>query len=577
MIKIAYSNTFHDNSIAIEKDGQIFAEAFERSSQCKRTIWGMPLFYFSTSMKEVMGMLGIQKDTSVLLISTWQLSWWQIIGAPAIFIFEWYKEHLKKDLKVGHEKERVERLALFSQLHFILHLPIFKFVLHHLLFQDRLREIRSKTMLHHLSHAANGVLTSPFDECVIMVLDGSGEYGGGAYYHFKDNSFKQLGACRQGLGILYADVTTLCGFSPAKGEEWKVMGLAAYGKMNPDVYDFFKSIIRIKGLKYSYDFGPNEMSRLENLLGGFRDPNDKDVLKSADLAHTFQQVFMEVIAELASNLNKLNLSSNLVYAGGCALNSSANGLITARSGFQNLHVPSAPGDDGNSLGAILYQRHIIEKKPRDLKSFTPYLGRAVDQKNVERILSFQGFKHQVFHTSDELTSFVAKLLSEGNIIGWMQGRAEFGPRALGNRSIVADPRDLLMKEKINALVKFREEYRPLAPSILEEYGPSYFEDYQTSLYMERTLAFKDAVKKDIPAVVHLDGTGRLQSVSKKMNPLYHELISKFHGITGIPLIVNTSLNVMGKPIVNTEEDSITLFFTTGLHYLVIGNTVIMKH
>lgn len=574
--QIAYSNSFHDSSIAIAKNDYIFAEAFERSAQSKRTLWMMPLFYFYSSMKDLITKLQLENESKVLLLTTWKLSWVQILGAPLIFSYYWFKAHFRLVESFHQKKYQVEKHIMLSQLHNILHLPIFSFVLQHILFKDQVKELTKKAISHHLCHASNGVFTSPFLECVVMVLDGSGEKGGGAYYHFKDNQFKMIGECHYGLGLIYADVTNLCGFSPAKGEEWKVMGLAAYGKLLPEVYQFFKKIIVVNGIKYKYSFGKNEIDQLEILVGGFRGPNDPNILKAADLAHTFQQVFIEVVLEITKNLFQLGLSKNLVYVGGCALNSAANGLIVSETGFTSLHIPSAPGDDGNSLGALFYYRYIIEKKERTLKYFTPYLGRDVDLNNLNRILNFKGIRHEIFPEKTSLTKRIAELLSEGNIIGWMQGRAEFGPRALGNRSILADPRDPQMKTKINALVKFREDYRPLAPSILKEFGPSYFENYQDSFYMERTLKFKNEVKSKIPAVVHEDGTGRLQTVTNEMNPLFHQLISQFHEKTGIPLLVNTSLNIMGKPIVNLEEDALTLFFTTGLNYLVIGNVLFLK-
>lgn len=575
-LQIAYSNSFHDSSIAIAKNDYLFAEAFERSAQCKRTMWMMPLFYFYSSMQNLIQKLKLENESKVLLLTTWKLSWDQILGAPLIFAFYWFQQHVSSIQIFRQKKYQVSQGAILFQLHHILHLPIFKFVLQHILFQDRIKEIESKAITHHLCHASNGVFTSPFAECVVMSLDGSGEKGGGAFYHFKDNCFSMLGHCHAGLGLLYADVTSLCGFSPAKGEEWKVMGLAAYGKLLPSVYHYFKALIKINGFKYDFSFGAKEIAQLEELVGTYRSANDPDILKSADLAHSFQKAFSEAIIEIARGLNQLGLSENLVYVGGCALNSAANGMITSQSGFKSLHIPSAPGDDGNSLGAILYQRYVVEGRRRDLKYLSPYLGRELDQTNLDRILDFKGLRHEVLADQNLLTQRVAKLLSDGNIIGWMQGRAEFGPRALGNRSILADPRDPGMKVKINKLVKFREEYRPLAPSILEDHGSDYFENYQTSYYMERTLVFKQAVKSKIPAVVHQDGTGRLQTVSKEMNPLYYLLIDQFYKLTGVPLLVNTSLNIMGKPIVHSEEDSLSLFYTTGLNYLVIGNTLFIK-
>jgi carbamoyltransferase len=206
----------------------------------------------------------------------------------------------------------------------------------------------------------------------------------------------------------------------------------------------------------------------------------------------------------------------------------------------------------------------------------PYLGSYIDTKNLERILGFGGVVHQEFSDEASLCSEVAQILSQGKIIGCVQGRAEFGPRALGNRSILADPRPKSMKDEINRRVKFREEYRPLAPSILHEHGEQYFENYQESPYMERTLRFRESVRDKVPAVVHVDGTGRLQTVKEEWNPLFYRLISEFYKRTNIPILLNTSLNVMGKPIVHSVSDALTVLYTTDLDFLIVGKYLIGK-
>jgi carbamoyltransferase len=207
---------------------------------------------------------------------------------------------------------------------------------------------------------------------------------------------------------------------------------------------------------------------------------------------------------------------------------------------------------------------------------SPYLGTMIDIPKLEKILGFGGIRFKKAADETAVCREAAELLAEGNIIGWVQGRAEFGPRALGNRSILTDPRPADMKDKINKRVKFREVYRPLAPSILHEFGDEYFEDYQESPYMERTLVFRKEVRDKVPAVVHENGTGRLQTVKAEWNPLYHRLIRSFYEKTGIPLVLNTSFNVMGKPIMHSVEDAITVLYTTGLDYLIIGNYILYK-
>jgi carbamoyltransferase len=250
--------------------------------------------------------------------------------------------------------------------------------------------------------------------------------------------------------------------------------------------------------------------------------------------------------------------------------------LLARSGFSRLHIPSAPADDGNSLGVALYEKHHERREPRSLEIMSPYLGSPVDKKTLDRVVSYRGVRARELPSREALCAETAAMLADGKIIGWMQGRAEFGPRALGNRSILADARSPGMKDQINKRVKFREEYRPLAPMILHEHGPEYFEDYQESPYMERALMFREAVRARVPSAVHVDGTGRLQTVKQAWNPLLHALVTAFYERTGVPLILNTSFNVMGKPIIHSVADALTVFATTDLDAIVIERYVLTK-
>jgi carbamoyltransferase len=267
-------------------------------------------------------------------------------------------------------------------------------------------------------------------------------------------------------------------------------------------------------------------------------------------------------------------SPNLVLTGGCALNSSYNGKILQRSRFRALHVPSAPADDGNALGAawLAYAEDHPEWQPEP-GVLSPYLGSPVSTEPMERMTAFEP---RLQHLGEGVVEAAADILAQGKLVGWVQGRAEFGPRALGNRSILADPRPADAKDLLNAKVKYRETFRPFAPSILAEHGPDWFEDYQDSPYMERTLRWRDGARGKVPAVVHEDGTGRLQSVTEDRNPRYHALISAFARRTGVPVLLNTSFNVMGKPILHTAEDAVLMFYTTGLDALVVEDWLLTK-
>jgi carbamoyltransferase len=354
-----------------------------------------------------------------------------------------------------------------------------------------------------------------------------------------------------------------------KGEEWKVMGLAAYGQDDPRSYRALRSRLRVEGLRLSH---PRvDLAAMARLYAR------RSTADAADLARAGQKVFEDVLIELCRHLRALDLSHNVVLGGGCALNSSANGRVLRESGFAALHVPCAPADDGNALGAALlayYQDHPSERPPARLQQ--PFLGSDVDPRALGRLATSGAFPHVERLPDAQLARRVASSLAAGELVGFMQGRAELGPRALGNRSILADPRRADTKARINDAVKFREGFRPLAPAILPQHGREYFDDYADSPYMERSLVFRSEVRARVPAVVHVDGTGRLQSVREDWSPRLHGVLSAFHAETGVPVLLNTSFNVMGKPIVHSVEDAAAVFATSGLDVLVIDDHVFRK-
>ena len=264
----------------------------------------------------------------------------------------------------------------------------------------------------------------------------------------------------------------------------------------------------------------------------------------------------------------------MAMGGGCLLNSAATGLVVEQTGFTNCHVFSAPADDGNAIGAaLLAWQEANPASQRLAKIQSPYLGSTMSSTMLDKVKEHSGLKVHVLPES-EIMSYTAEALVNGKIVGWARGRAEFGPRALGNRSILADPRSDTIKERINASIKFREEFRPFAPAILEEHASAYFEAYHPTPYMERALRFKPEMQHKVPGVVHVDGTGRLQTVSRSLNPTFHQLISAFFEKTDIPVLLNTSFNVMGKPIIHSVEDALAVFHTSGLDLLIINDHVI---
>ncbi|KPA17405.1 carbamoyl transferase [Candidatus Magnetomorum sp. HK-1] len=581
-IYIGHANSFHDPAIAIIENNAIYAEAIERHTQCKRAMEISRLWYSEKILKTALNNLGIWpvKDADIINISSWDLD---------LLIDSAQK---RGDENIFCEKNP-NQIPFYVFTHTLASEPLFVKQLAGIIQEippksswlsypmkslDNNNFHSPETIPHHLAHAANAVYTSPFDECVALVVDDYGEKGSIVVYHFSDNKFTSVYESDHlidtgSLGGLYMAMTDLCGFDPWKGEEWKVMGLAPYGKYQDDLYQVFRDNIKTDGFTVKIkDF----RSPLKSVCSTFRQPGDPDVMLSADLAYNFQKRFEEIIIDIAKTAADLSLSDNLAYGGGCALNSSANGKILSHTAFKHLHIPCAPADDGNSLGAALYKKYHDDKKDRETKITSPYLGRKADIQKLKRTLDYKSISFEKARDENDLCTKTAQLLSDGKIIGWFQGSAEFGPRALGNRSILANPGLSSIKQRINDQIKFREWYRPLAPSILHEFGSEYFENYQESPYMERTLVFKKEVWEKIPAVVHENGTGRLQTVKKEWNPLYYQLIRTFYEKTGIPLILNTSLNIMGRPIVHSVEDAITVLFTTGLDYMIIENYIIYQ-
>lgn len=436
--------------------------------------------------------------------------------------------------------------------------------------------VRLRHLDHHLCHAAHACLGSPFGEAACLVIDSWGEAGGLAAYAYRDGALQPLFTAQgleSSLGFYYMKLTELCGFDWAAGEEWKVMGLAPYGQPDAELLELLRGMLRLDGLQPRIarrDFFP-DLARLER----WRRRPDAPPEAAADLARTGQVFFGELAERLLRELHRLSPSENLALSGGCALNSSFNGQIVERTPFNRLYVPSAPADDGTAVGAaLLAWRKDDPRTPLPAGPLSAYLGSEFDAEDIAHLLQHGGLLAE--HLPDTLCETVAGLLAQEKIVGWVQGRAEFGPRALGNRSLLADPRPPDMAERLNSTVKFRERFRPFAPAILHEHGPEYFENYQESPYMERALRFRAEVRGRVPAVVHVDGSGRLQSVKEEWNPRFHRLITEFHRLTGVPLLLNTSFNVMGKPMVHGVEDAVAVFLTSGVDALAIGDYLFRK-
>lgn len=430
---------------------------------------------------------------------------------------------------------------------------------------------------HHLTHAALACYGSPYRQAVCAVIDSYGETGGLAYFAYRDGRITPLFQSRgaQSLGFFYMKLTELCGFDWMGGEEWKVMGLAAYGQPDEGLLMNFRAMLSVEGLDLTRPEAETHANLL-HLLEKHRRHPEHPPESVATLAASGQYYFTETLTRLLTHLHQAHPEDHLVLTGGCALNSSTNGQILAQTPFQSLHVPSAPADDGTALGAALLAYHADHPGVTPAESLLPpYLGHEIPEAAIARFARHGGLPVE-HHPDGRITQITAARLAEGDILGWVQGRAEFGPRALGNRSILADPRSAALGERINREVKFRERFRPYAPAVLHEWGHDYFEDYQESPYMERTLHFRQHQHDRIPSVVHVDGTGRLQTVKPEWNARFHQLLSEFHRTTDVPVLLNTSFNVMGKPMIHSVEDAVAVFLTSGLDALVLGDFLFSK-
>ena len=441
---------------------------------------------------------------------------------------------------------------------------------------------------HHLSHAAYTYFTSPFDQAAILTADGVGEWTTTSFGYAKDTTIKLTHDIRwpHSVGMLYSAFTYYLGFTVNEGE-YKLMGLSSYGK--PKYYDLImKELVDVKddgslrlNMKYfAYTWDKVMInSKFEELFGTPRRTEDaKTEQIHYDIGASAQLVLEEILLKMARHVHKKTNLKNLCLGGGVALNGVANYRILKEGPFEQIHIPPSPGDGGSAIGcaafayySILNNERIIESDPAKMISNNVYLGPQYSNDEIKSFLESNNIPYQKYEPQ-ELLKRTAKLISEQNVVGWYQGRVEWGPRALGNRSILADPRNAKMKDILNAKIKHRESFRPFAPSILEDYESEYFDLEIPSPFM--LLVSKVKKPEVIPAVTHVDGTSRIQTVSRKANSLYYDLINEFFKLTGVPVILNTSMNVRGEPIVNTPEQAYAMLVKTDMDYLVMGNYLI---
>jgi carbamoyltransferase len=471
---------------------------------------------------------------------------------------------------------------------------------------------------HHLSHAASAFYPSPFENAAILTIDGVGEWATTTICHGRGKDIEILRELEfpHSLGLLYSAFTYYCGFKVNSGE-YKLMGLAPYGNpdgartrafynkileelvdlradgsllLNMDYFDFAIGLTMCRDAKWKELFGI-ERRQSETLLNQ----------EYMDLALACQQVTEEAVLRMAKTAREMTGSEYLCMAGGVALNCVANGKLLRTNTFKDIWIQPAAGDAGGAVGAALAAWHIHEHQPRQALNGRDsmrgsYLGPSYSSADIERVARKHGAPYRKFDAIEDLCHEVAKLIDEGNVIGWFQGRMEYGPRALGGRSILGDPRKPDMQKRLNLKIKYREGFRPFAPSVLEEDIAEFFELDRPSPYMLLVAPVLESHRKpmpanyselpmmerlyhlrsDVPAITHIDFSARIQSVNRETNPRYWQLIKAFKDLTGCPIIVNTSFNVRGEPIVCTPADAYRCFMRTEMDYLVVGDYLFAK-
>lgn len=436
---------------------------------------------------------------------------------------------------------------------------------------------------HHQSHAASAFFTSPFEEAAVLTVDGVGEWATTSLFHGAGGSLRSVAEVRypHSLGLFYAAITAFLGFK-VNDDEYKVMGLSAYGQ--PTFYNVLADLIEVRpdgGLMLDLDYfsfgvssGRMFRDELSDLLGPPRAPEEPIVSRHENIACSLQAVTEDIILRLARHARAVTGAPALCMAGGVALNCLANSRVLESGIFDGLHIQPAAGDGGGALGAALLAAHGEGAAPRrPLPLYSTRLGPAYDDDVIEAELVRQQLAYRRL-PPDALCAEVAERLYDGMVVGWFQGPMEFGPRALGGRSILASPLDAEMVETLNLRIKHREPFRPFAPAVLEEEAAEWFDLTVPSRHMLLTPKVRRERRDRIPAVVHVDGTARAQTVSKEENPLFHRLISAFKRISGAPVIVNTSFNVRGEPIVCTPADAVRCFLFTDIDHLAIGSFLV---
>ena len=567
MIVLGISCYYHDSAAAILKDGKVLAAVEEERFSRKKFDDGFPKFAIDWCMKEC-GLSSSQIDAiafydkpvlkferlldNYIAVAPRGLGSFLDVIPKWIHKRLWIKEEIRKHLK-GFKGE-----IIFPE--------------------------------HHLSHAAYAFFTSQFNEAAILTVDGVGEWSTASIGYGHETIIKLTNDIRwpHSIGMFYSAFTYFLGFKVNEGE-YKLMGLSSYGK--PKYYDLIlNELIDVKNdgsihlnMKYFAFHYDKVMTskKFEELFGvPVRKEDSKTEQIHYDIGASAQKILEDVLLKMAYHVHKKTNMKNLCLGGGVALNGIANYRIFKEGPFEDIHIPPSPGDAGSAVGCAQFLYYSYLKNNRKIESDhskkvqeNAYVGPQYSNEQIKSFLDSNNIQYEYLERQPLLEK-TAKLIAEENIVGWYQGKMEWGPRALGNRSILADPRNGKMKDILNEKIKHRESFRPFAPSILEEYVSEYFDIDRSSPYMLMVVPVKKP--NQIPAVTHVDGTSRLQTVSKETNPIYYDLIREFYKITGVPVMINTSMNVRGEPIVNTPEQAFEMILKTDMDNLVMNNYMVTR-
>jgi carbamoyltransferase len=592
MYLIGISAFYHDSAAALIKNGEVISAAQEERFTRIKNDSNFPI----NSVKFLMRSQNL-KPSDIDFVVFYEKPFLKFDRILKTFVNTAPKNmnNFESAMKQWIPKKLFQKKLLLEQLNLVMPGDW----LHKIIFSD-----------HHLSHAASAFFPSPFDRAAVVTLDGVGEWATTTIGIGNSNELNIYKDIRfpDSLGLLYAAFTSYVGFQVNSGE-YKMMGLAPYGepKYSDLIYENLIDVrndgsFSINQEFFEYQTG-NRMTnyKFHKLFGGEPRLSESTITqREMDIAASIQKVIDQVVVRLITDVARETGEKNLCLAGGVALNCVTNGKIIESGQFEKIWIQPAAGDAGGSVGAALAAYHLALKQTREVSTTLDgmagsYLGPEFTQQEVENQLTSSGANFEV-HNFDKLIIETANLLSQGNVIGWFQGRAEFGPRALGNRSILADPRSKKMQKTLNLKIKFRESFRPFAPSVLREHLEEWFDlsvDSPYMLFVSKVLK-QHLISPDlgdtnlfgidrlniprsvIPAVTHLDNSARIQTIHYETNSKYHSLITEFKKLTGCPVIVNTSFNIRGEPIVNTPQEAFRCFMGTDMDVLIVENCLMYK-